>query len=79
MARPNFLLEVEPLGLTHAIKTAETFPGEKNFVMGLGDNLQGIGDKTQITGDIEYCVISENISNMRDKYFNNILLNDYPI
>ena len=38
----------EPLGLAHAIKTAESFLGQEDFVMYLGDNLLGKGIKSLI-------------------------------
>jgi glucose-1-phosphate thymidylyltransferase len=38
----------EPLGLAHAVKTAKTFLEKEDFIMCLGDNLQGEGLTTYV-------------------------------
>ncbi len=48
-AKFTFIVQKEPLGLAHAVKTAQTFIGNSNFLLLLGDNLFQDRIKNMIT------------------------------
>ncbi|KJR40328.1 glucose-1-phosphate thymidyltransferase [Candidatus Magnetoovum chiemensis] len=50
---PIFIIQEKPLGLAHAVLTAEAFLEKDDFIMYLGDNLLSSGVKESVNGFIE--------------------------
>jgi glucose-1-phosphate thymidylyltransferase len=63
----TFILQDQPAGLAHAVKTARDFLGDDSFVMYLGDNLLdgGIDHMCKVfnAGGIEACILLTRVPN----------------
>ena len=68
-ARITYILQEEPLGLAHAVKTARPFLGNTSFVMYLGDNLLAQGIKefmaTFHSGELDALIFLKEVENPR--------------
>jgi len=68
-ARITYILQQEPLGLAHAVKTARPFLGKSSFVMYLGDNLlaQGIKEFMEAfhSEDLDALIFLKEVENPR--------------
>lgn len=63
----TFILQDQPAGIAHAVKTARAFLGDEPFVLYLGDNLLdgGINHMLEVfnEGAIEACILLTKVSN----------------
>lgn len=62
----EYILQAEPLGLAHAVKTARPFLGRDPFVMYLGDNLIGSGIRAYcqafVSGTVDATILLKRVS-----------------